>query len=244
MTEMRDWLTREVLKAAEDIPEDLEGYVLGRGLPESLMLEMKVGLTRRSETPAPDPVFRERNGNYGQHRAGWLSIPFWSPKGRIVGIEYRRWDGEKEMRDYRLPETHWIPVFIGLTPSVLQKIWDGGDVWLVEGVFDLTLAHVVPETDAVLACSTARLTRSQTDFLARFLSSSAMAHVAFDEDETGRKMALGYTEEKTGKRVVGALERLERVQINNRHVRYRGGKDPGEIWEAGGKPALIKAFNL
>ena len=126
MVTMNDWLCQEVLRAAAEPPEELEGYVMGRGLPESLMREMRVGLARRADTQAPDPVFRKRNGDFNQHRAGWLSIPLWSPRGRIIGVEYRRWDGEKEMRDYRLQESKWVPVFIGLTPSAFQKIWDGG----------------------------------------------------------------------------------------------------------------------
>ena len=108
----------------------------------------------------------------------------------------------------------------------------------------MALAHVIPEGDVVLGCGTARLSRDQTNFLARFLTSSSMVHVAFDEDETGRRMVTGYEDPKTGKWVTGVLDWLERVHINSRHVRYRGGKDPGEIWEAGGKPALRKAFNL
>ena len=244
MVAMRDWLHQEILRAATDPPEDLEGHVMGRGLPEGLMREMKVGLCLRSEESAPDPVFRKRNGDFNQHRAGWLSIPLWSPRGKVIGVEYRRWDGEKEMRDYRLPESKWVPVFIGLTPSALQKIWDGGDVWIVEGVFDMALAHVVPEGDAVLGCGTARLSRNQTNFLARFLSPYARVHVVFDEDETGQRMVTGYEDPKTGKWVTGVLDWLKRVQVNSRHVRYRGGKDPGEIWDAGGKPALRKAFNL
>jgi DNA primase len=244
MAAMHEWLNREILRAAAELSEELEGYVLGRGLPERLMQEMRVGLCMRAEDPAPDSTFRKRNGDYNQHRAGWLSIPLWSPRGKIIGVEYRRWDGEKEMRDYRIPESKWVPVFIGLTPSALQRIWDGGDVWLVEGVFDIALAHVVPEGDVVLGCGTARLSRPQTNFLARFLSSSSMVHVAFDEDEVGQKMVTGYTDDKTGKWVTGVLGWLDRVHVNSRHVRYRGGKDPGEIWEAGGKPALLKAFNL
>lgn len=242
---MKEWLTKALLESAVDLPEEFEGHVLGRGLPHQLFEEMRIGVWKPPQDPAPDPAFiKQGNGERGQNRAGWMSIPFWSPKGHVVGVEYRRWDGVKEVRDYRLPESRWVPVFIGLTPSALQKIWDGGDVWLVEGVFDMTIAHVVPKKDVVLACGTARITKTQIDFLARFLGPTAMVRVVFDEDETGRRQVSGYTDEATKKWVPGVPERLERVGVRCIPIRYRGGKDPGEIWEKGGRTALLHAFNL
>lgn len=241
---MREWLSDAILRAAVDLPEEFEGYVLGRGLPLSLMEEMRIGIWRHSSSVAPEVGFiRQGNGDRGQLREGWMTVPFWSPKGRIVGVEFRRWDGVKEVRDYRLPESKWVPVFIGLTPSVLQKIWNGGDVWLVEGVFDMAIAHVIPKKDVVLACGTARITRNQVDFLHRFLGPTAMVRVVFDEDETGRRQVMGYMDE-ANKWVPGVPERLERVGVRSVAIRYRGGKDPGEIWEKGGRSALEKAFNL
>ena len=241
---MREWLTHAVLESAQDLPEELEGYVLGRGLPRALMEEMKVGFWRSPSVESPDPVFNKRNGDRGQYREGWLSVPQWSPRGRLVGVEFRVWDGEKEVRDYRLPEGKWIPVFIGLTPSALQKIWKGGDVWLVEGVFDISLQHAVPAKDVVLGCGTARASWNHVSFLSRFLAPSAMVYVAFDMDETGRRQIAGYRDDSTGKWIQGVPDRLERVGVRARPVTYRGGKDPGEIWEQGGKAALREAFNL
>jgi DNA primase len=241
---VREWLTRAVLNAAEDMPEELLGYVLGRGLPMRLAEEMRVGYWREAPSPSPDPVFNKRNGAFGEYREGWLSVPMWSPRGHLVGVELRTWQGEKEVRDYRLPESKWIPCFIGLTPSALQKIWDGGDVWLVEGVFDIALQHAVPEKDVVLACGTARVSKSQMDFLVRFVSPFATVHIVFDMDETGRKQINGFTSEETGKWIPGVPARMDRVGLRNRAVSYRGGKDPGEIWEQGGRFALRSAFNL
>lgn len=241
---MREWITKGLLASAKDLPEEVEGHVLGRGLPYKLMVEMGVGLWRPPETPSPDVVFNKRNGDYGQHRMGWLTVPMWSPRGQLVGVEFRTWEGDKGVRDFRLPEAKWIPVFLGLTPTNLQKIWEGGDVWLVEGVFDIALQHAVPEGDVVLACGTARVSRQQMTFLQRFLSPSAMVHVVFDMDETGLRQVSGFTDEATGKWIPGVPARMDRVGIRNRAVQYLGGKDPGEIWEAGGRYALQHAFKL
>ena len=243
---MREWLTAALLGSAEDLPEDFEGYVLGRGLPSVLVEEMRIGVWRPPETSAPDEGFTKQHGRrgLGEWREGWMTVPLWSPRGRLVGVEFRKWDGVKEIQEFRLPDAKWNPVFIGLTPSALQKIWTGGNVWLVEGVFDIALAHVIPETDVALGCGTARITKNQINFLVRFLSPSAMVYVAFDEDETGRKQSLGSTDEKTGRWVSGVPQRLEKVGVRARSIRYRGGKDPGEIWEKGGRSALVSAFNL
>jgi hypothetical protein len=239
-----EWLLGELVGWKKDLSEEAEGYVLGRGLPEWLMLEIGVGLVSPSQDPAPDELFRKRNGPCAEWRRGWLSAPIWAPRGSLLGVEFRRWDGEKGMQEFRLSEASTAPAFLGLTPTTFDKIWKGGDVWLVEGLFDLALTHAVPEKDVVLACGTARVSRNHINFLSRFLGRGAMVHIAFDEDETGVSHVLGYEDEKTNRRVPGVLERLERAQVERRHVRYRGGKDPGEIWESGGRPALQSSFGL
>jgi len=72
----------------------------------------------------------------------------------------------------------------------------------------------------------------------------AQVHVCFDMDETGQNMAHGYTHPDTGKRIWGVAERLGRAGISARVVQYRGGKDPGEIWESYGTKALQHALSL
>lgn len=239
---MRDWLAAAVLDSSVNLPEEAEGYVLGRGLTYSLMEEMRVGVWNPPSDPAPDSTFRYRYGDTGGRLEGWLVFPVWAPRGRLVGVEFRRWDGEKEVNKHFLPDVSWSPAFMGLTPSALNRIWEGGDVWLVEGVFDLALAHIVPPGDAVLACGGAKITRSQLSFLQRFMGSNAVVHVAFDMDETGQKMVHGYQHPDTGRRVWGVVERLEKVGVRAQPVSYRGGKDPGEIWEIGGAASLRRSF--
>lgn len=243
---MRNWLTKAVLSAASRLSEEAEGFALGRGLQLSLLREMQIGVWSAPGDKAPDEIFRKYHRGNGESREGWLCIPYWSPRGLLVGCEFRTWGigVEKEVRDYRLPESKWVPAFIGLTPSTLQKIWEGGDVWLVEGVFDMALQHAVPDKDVVLACGTARVSRLQLSFLQRFLSPQAMVHCAFDMDETGRKQINGFEDEETHRWIPGVPDRLERVGVRSRAVAYPGGKDPGEIWEKGGRSALQRAFGL
>ena len=245
MTSAQGWLQEALLNAAGNLSEEARGYALGRGLKKSLLEELRIGQWVPPLSESPDSTLAEKNGPRGKSRAGWLTVPYWSPRSKALGVEFRTWDQEqKTVRDYRVEEAKYSPNFIGMAPSALDKIWRGGDVWLVEGVFDLALAHAVPERDVVLSCGTARLTQPQLDFLLRFLDPSATVHVAFDEDETGRKQMTGFTDPKTGKTYPGVPERLKRVGVRSRAVRYSGGKDPGEIWERGGKHSLAKAFRL
>ena len=240
---MREWLTEALLSSAAETPQEAEGYVLGRGLPSRFMEEMRVGLWRCPSVRAPDGVFVDRHGASGHYVDSWLTIPLWSPRGRVIGVEFRTWKGGKKVSKYHLPESAWSPVFVGLTPSNLDRIWAGGDVWLVEGVFDLALAHVTPDGDAVLSTGGAKITSRQVAFLQRFLSPRAMVHVVFDMDETGQKMTHGYTHPETGRKVWGVLQRLERAQIQCRSLKYRG-KDPGEVWSVGGARHLRAIFRL
>jgi len=242
---MQEWLTQMLTNAHSNLTEEAEGFILGRGLTSAYMKEMRIGLwspTQNTE-PAPDKTFRKTHGTCGQYRAGWLSIPLQSPRGEVIGVVFRKWNGDKEMRDYRLPRTAWIPVFEGMCEEHFRKIWEGGDVWLVEGVFDMALSHVVPSKDVVLSCGTARLSRNQLNFLHRFMSPYTTVHIVFDEDETGRKQVTGY-QDPQGKKVAGVLQRLQRVGLRCRDVRYTGGKDPGEIWESGGARLLKSQFEI
>lgn len=54
---MREWLTNALLDAAEALPEEAEGYAVGRGLPFRLLEEMRVGVWRCPEIPCPDNTF-------------------------------------------------------------------------------------------------------------------------------------------------------------------------------------------
>lgn len=237
---MREWL-QEAIRSCS-LPEYAEGYVLGRGLPWNLVEELGVCIWQAQPTRAPDK-FYHNNGVKGHRVHDWLCIPLYSPRGRLVGCEYRNLE-KKEVRKYHMQESNWVPVFGGMCPTNLDKIASGSDVWLVEGIFDIALQKAVSEKDVVLSMGGAKVTPHQINFLKRFVRKTATVHVCFDMDETGRKMAQGYTHPDTGKKIWGVVQRLERVKLNARLVTYTGGKDPGEIWESGGAFALKQSLKL
>jgi len=195
---------------------------------------------QRLEEPSPDPAFREMAGRFGERFTGYAVCPVWSPRGTIIGFEVRNTQ-RKYIRDYRLPEAVWNPFFIGMRRA-LPKIWAGGDVWIVEGQFDLyPLEWAIPETDAVLATVRAKLSKWHLEFLRRYCK--GWVHMVYDRDETGLKATFGY-ETKEGKRRMGALDALQRVGLKSRDVPFSGGKDPGDLWDQGGVESVRAAFAI
>ena len=241
---MQAWL-EGVFESGRQLPEDAEGYLLGRGIREETIHRLGISLWRTPADPAPDVEFikRYRNDDGSWYLDGRLTCPVYSPRGDVIGFEARAWRGVKRITDYRLPPASWNPFLIGLTPESMQKLRDGGNAWIVEGLFDLGLIErIVPETDVVFATVRAKVSDTLVEFLRRWLRPGAWVYVVYDMDETGKKQMYGWTDEKTGKERWGAVRRLERVSIPAQAVSYRGGKDPGEIWERTGLDGLRAAF--
>jgi DNA primase len=126
------------------------------------------------------------------------------------------------------PDSKWIAPWIGIQQA-MPSLWEGFEVWVVEGLFDLfALDWVVPERVTVLSSLKARLTKNHVRFLRRFASSVCMV---YDLDEAGHK----------GTRK--ALYDLKEVGVSCRSLVYKGGKDPGEIWDRNGVEGLKKSFD-
>jgi hypothetical protein len=240
---MRAWLD-SVLAAGRDLPPAVEGHLLGRGMREELSHALGMGLWKSPELVAPDSAFRERYGARGQYLDGRLVCPFLSPRGDLIGFEARSWRGEKRITDYRLREAAWNPVFLGLTPDAVARLYAGGNAWIVEGLFDLAaLDRVVPPEDVILATVRAKLSHRHVGFLRRILHPTALVNMVYDNDETGRKQTHGWVDDKTGKRRWGALEVLQHADLRCRDIPYRG-KDPGVVWDTGGQAALHETFKF
>ena len=232
-----NWLANHFSTLTLD--EAHEGYCLGRGAQGGTLSRLGVKTWRPLAEDAPDGVFRERYGDRGEKLDDWVVWPLYSPRGRVLGFTGRR-SGEKVITRYLLPEGEWNPIWTGLTPETMQRIWAGGDVWVVEGLFDLfPLEWAVPVTDVVLGSERARLTDKHVEFLRRFCR--GRVRMVYDNDETGRRGTHGWVDE-TGKIRWGALQRLQRVGVKAEAPRYRG-KDPGEVWNHGGAAAVRAIFD-
>jgi len=241
---VKDWLTDVLSRSTRELYENEEAmtYLLGRAVKERTLAEMGLGIWPWDvdNDAAPDPDFCERHGVRGKPLGNRVVCPFWSPRGSLLGVECRAWEGRKGITRYLLPEAEWNPVFIGLTPAVMAKIWAGGAIWIVEGLFDLSaMEHIIPKGDVVLATVRAKLTDKHVEFLRRFAKGGV--NMVYDNDEAGRHATHGWTDD-TGKYRWGALDSLRRVEVECRAIPYRGGKDPGEIWDGSGELGLRTAF--
>lgn len=242
---MKAWLEESL--ASFSLTEEAEGYAMSRGLLGVRIQDIGAVLwdCKLVQSGATDPAFidpKKGHGPRGERLHGRLCFPIWSPRGQLLGVEARSWQGEKRVSQYLLPEAGWSPVFIGLTPAAMTRIWDGGDVWIVEGVYDMgSMEHVVPTRDTVLSTLRARVSPAHAEFLRRFCR--GRVRLAYDNDPTGRKQTHGYKDEATGKHRWGAVESLTQLGVRAADVPYRGGKDPSEIWEQGGVDGLRRAFS-
>jgi len=227
------------------LTESVEGYLHGRGAKEGVIAELGCVSWHSDEALTDEELWRKRTGPLGRGEwlEGWLIVPLLGPRGQVLGFEARRTDIKKFSR-WLTPEAAWNPVWSGLTPSSMRRIWEGGDVWVVEGTFDMfALQWAVPAKDVVLASITAALNQRQVEFLRRFLVKEAWVHMVYDNDEQGRNGTHGWTDEE-GKFRWGAVQKLEALGIRCRDVIYTGGKDPGEIWERSGAEGIQTAFPL
>jgi hypothetical protein len=167
-----------------------------------------------------------------------VTIPLWSPSGKLLGFEARS-RFEKKITEFLLPESSWNPVFIG-SKEAATKLWAGGSVWVVEGLYDLAaLSWVIPASDAVVATLKAGLSQSHVRFFARFCTNRV--YMVYDNDDAGRHATTGFFDPRTGKWRPGALDLLKKAGVTAVDYRYRG-KDPGEVWSKGGLPNLMSVF--
>lgn len=223
------------LQPVED--EELLEYLYRRGVSDSLRESLQVSTWRTPTEPVDLPGFADKFKSYGERLDGKLLFPFKGPRGNFLGFEARSIQ-EKRVYNYRLPEAHWTPCWLGLTTETMGRIWAGEDVWICEGFFDV-VALMRSVDDVVLSSTHAGLSPLHVKFLGRF--TRGVVHMCYDNDETGYKQTHGYRDEKTGKFHWGAVQRLQKEGVRVVVHQYSG-KDPGAVWDRGGDFALKQQF--
>lgn len=248
---MRSWF-EAVLGQARLSPE-AEGYLLARGArPESIReLQLRTWDPPRQGC-TEDPAWAKFGAaGCGEHLRGMLVVPLWSARGQLLGADFRAIRGEKQLLRYQLPDVKtaeakpraWSAVFVGMLPRVARALWAGAELWLVEGLFDLLAVQwVLPRHHQVLACGMANLDAAQLLWLRRLCPPRTGIYVVMDMDKPGRRGVRGWRDE-AGTYHKGIVERLNEVELHAHSVPYLG-KDPGELWDRGGAPALRKAFGF
>lgn len=232
------WLSEHL--ATLSLPEDCEGYLLGRGASPGTIERLGIREWSPAATDCPSVQFTDRYGRRGEKLDGMVTIPLLAPSGTLVGIEARS-RFEKRVTEFRVPEAGWNPVAINAQRAA-EAMWAGGSLWVAEGVYDLcALEWCVPESDAVIATLRAGLGRDVLEFIARFATNRVF--MVYDNDETGRKATYGWKDPATGKYRPGAIDLLKKAGVRVVDYRYRG-KDPGDVWSHGGKTKLQETFSV
>lgn len=231
---MNQWLESSLF----DLTEDQETYLLSRGV---LRKEISnIGFKSWCPTePSPDSNFASRYGEYGENLRDYLVTPLRSPKGQLIGIECRSIDGRKSILRVLADNASWNPIWLGLGEREMVRIWNGYDIWIAEGIFDVTTLRPLLPHSVVLGSLRANLTQKHLNFLQRFAKGTV--YVVYDNDETGQKAMFGSFDEN-GRRQQGVIEKVRKRNLHCVPVRFKGGKDPNEIWEAGGYAHVEKTF--
>jgi len=226
---MKKWLNDLFISGNLLLEE--EEYLLSRGAKRERIKSLGIiSWDSLAVGKSPDPIFNERyfSRKFPNRLKGCICTPYRSLTDQIIGFEARAVD-HKWITDFRVsPESHWCSFWLGLNKESMEKLWAGGEVWIVEGLFDMfALDWVIPESDLILAIVQARLTTPHLEFLRRF---AKKANLSLDMDPPGRKGAYK------------AARNLRELGVSNRVVEYGPGKDPGEIWDRGGVRELKEVF--
>ena len=213
----------------KDLDPKYVRYVKKRGVNSNTSLDFYSWVSPAVSSPCKN--FSAQFGRNGEKLRNFMLIPVYSLKGKIIGFEARSLnkDGSKFVRQYRTPEAQWSPYFLNAKTAV-ETLWQGGDIWVVEGLFDLTaLESVVPSCDTVISTLRAGMDSNSFETICRFYSKISTIYFVYDNDETGRKKS----------------EMLCNL-FNQRGVRavnwkYRG-KDPNEVLCKGGLKTMKRMF--
>jgi DNA primase len=155
-------------------------------------------------------------------RNGWrlkgkLLFPMINATGQVRGLQVR--SPSPDVKDYSkfyLRRASSDAVFFA-SPSAMQAIWETGEVYLCEGLFDLPpLARLFPNT---LCMGTANVSNLQIQFLLRYVHT---IHVAFDNDWGGDRFWKEFKRDYSRE-----FKLIRRVVLSE--------KDPGAMWEALGE---------
>jgi len=208
--------------------ETYRPYLLSRGVNSQSTIHFH---SWNPHSNVQDPRFKSMFGQQGERIKEHLIIPISSPRGQIIGLEARSLseDGQKKVLQYRTPHSQWNPYLLG-SQNAFKALWEGHDLWIVEGVFDLiAVEKCLSNGDAVCSTLRAGMDANTLASISQFYTPMSTIYICYDNDETGRKKSLWLHKE------------MSRLGIRCVEWKYRG-KDPGEVWKAGGLQGLKKMF--
>jgi len=211
------------------LSDEHKQYLKKRGVDQNSSISFYTW--NRIKHNSPCDKFNSSFGNNGFKLQDLLVFPIYSPRNHLVGIEAQKRleDGSKRVFQYRTDLSKWNP-FILNSNRAFNSLWEGNDIWLVEGVYDLiALEKVIPSCDTVISTMRAGMDQITVDMLTRYKNKTSTIYIAYDNDETGSKKASWLKSNfiKNG--------------MNCEIWKYRG-NDPNDVWVQGGEKLLRKYF--
>ena len=203
-------------------------YLVSRGVGEGCKVDF---YSWQPHAQVQCPKFKANFGSQGERITDSLIIPVTSPRGEIIGMETRKFndDGSKRVHQYRTAYSQWNPYILG-AEACFQTLWDRGDLWIVEGIFDkVALDRVVPKCDCVISTLRAGMDAITLSMIKRYYTPASTIYICYDNDETGQKKSRWLQRE------------MEKLDMRAVIWRYRG-KDPNDVWTQGGDTALRRMF--
>lgn len=222
---MSEWLPQFLSQL--ELSEEHEEYLYTRGIKEETLSHLQ-----------PKTWIGKAPSIMGYHGGGFLQgrlvLPLYSICGEIIGFEARDITKKKVPFRYLLKSKAHVAPMANVNVA-FPKLWDGGNLWIVEGFFDVfALEWGVDPKDAVIGTLTASFSRGHQAFAKRFCRGRVF--VAYDNDTAGREATYG-TEKRRG-----ALKMLSQVGKLSFPVAYKH-KDPGEVWRKGGERLIKEMFS-
>jgi DNA primase len=179
----------------------------------------------------PCDRFKSNFGKSGEKLKDCLIIPATCPRGEIYGFEARSWDanGNKRVFKYMLDRSQWLPSLLN-AHEVAEALWSNGDVYFVEGVFDMVaLKKVITYPNAVGCTMRAGVDDLTINLIQRFANKISTIYMAYDNDATGKMKSNE------------AIFKFKKLGIRAVESKYRG-KDPNDLWTQQGEAGLKKYF--
>ena len=227
------WLERALDFCA--LSEEGRDYLMGRGATPETIERWGIKVFDAAPEPFPDERVHEYYGPHFERFEGKLVFPLYNPSGRLIGIDTRSINAKDDDR-YLLPEARWNPIWIGM-PMAMDAVYEGREVIVVEGRYDVFPLYHVAEGRAVIGSGTAHLSWKQLEFLRRWAG-------RVGREKGGGHVYLAYDRDNAGKvGVEDGLRDLAKRRVKCSELKYgTPGDDPGTIWDRGGVAAMPEAF--
>jgi 5S rRNA maturation endonuclease (ribonuclease M5) len=210
---------KKCLKRVTEEDTLLYDYCLGRGFKEEWFSEYSL-----LKWEIPKKIIE--NGDFcnifspkGELLEDCIIFPFFNHLGEFVGFESRNVK-VKTQRKFKFKDDELI--IFGMSTSVLDKIWNGCNIWVVEGIFDLIALRWITD-DIVLSTGTASFSKKFIDLLNRYFNRDYIVNILYDNDKAGREGSER------------SVKKLDKIDIISRRYFVHDFKDPGDLWDRYGE---------